>query len=88
MKLKSDLILRQVADTWVVLPMTRDVLSFNGIVRLNESGALLWNVLKETENRQAMVNALVHELGIEKQIAETDVDELVNVLGKAGCLEE
>lgn len=88
MKLKSDLVLRQVADTWVVLAMSQDVLSFNGILKLNESGAMLWNVLKETEDPDLLVKALMKEYDVEEQVAREDVHSFLKTLKKAGCIED
>ena len=42
MKLKEDFLLRQVADTWVVMPIGQEMLDFNGMLTLNETGAFLW----------------------------------------------
>ena len=42
MKIKSGFVLRQLADTWVVLPLLSQSLNFNGMLTLNETGAFLW----------------------------------------------
>ena len=47
MKLSKDFVLRQVAATWVVLPLKSDTLDFNGMIRLNDSGAMLWKCLEQ-----------------------------------------
>lgn len=86
MKLKNDLVLRQVADTWVVLSMSQDVLNFNGILKLNESGAMLWNVLKETQNPQALVDALMEQYDVDEQVAREDVNAFLENLQKVGCI--
>ena len=46
MGLKEDFVLRQVADTWVVLPLGESSVDFNGMLTLNNSGAMLWRVLE------------------------------------------
>lgn len=88
MKLKEDLVLRQVADTWIILSMAQDVLNFDGILKLNESGAMLWNVLKETGDPQDLIDTLMKQYGVDKQVAQDDVDAFLADLKKAGCLEE
>lgn len=47
MKLKENFVLRQVADTWVVLPVAEATLDFNGMLTLNETGAVLWRALEQ-----------------------------------------
>ena len=88
MKLKEDLVLRQVADTWIILSMAQDVLNFDGVLKLNESGAMLWNLLKETENPQDLIEALMKQYDVDKQVAQDDVNAFLDNLEKAGCLEK
>lgn len=88
MKLKKDLVLRQVADTWVVLPMSRDILSFDGMLTLNESGVMLWNVLKNTEDTGALVDALLMEYDVPLEQAQVDVSYFIKKLVEAGCTED
>lgn len=87
MKLKNDLVLRQVADTWAILPLNRDALNFNGMLTLNASGAMLWNVLQQTGDMTAMVDALTAAYEVDRQQAQADVEEFIEKLTEAGCLE-
>lgn len=45
MKIKEGFMLRQVAESWVVVPMRNEELDFNGMITLNETGAFLWKRL-------------------------------------------
>lgn len=85
MKLKNDLILRQVADTWVVLPLSKEILDFNGMLRLNESGALLWRAMQEGAD---LVDVLTTEYDVDREQAAADVDAFLNSLRSAGCVED
>lgn len=87
MKIKEGFVLRQVADTWAVLPMAQATLDFNGILTLNESGVLLWNALKQCADREALADALLSEYNVDRDQALTDVDEFLAKLNQAGCLE-
>ena len=58
MKLKEDFLLRQVADTWVVMPVGQSMMDFNGMLTLNETGALLWRALGEGADLDGLVAAL------------------------------
>ena len=46
MKINPNFVLRQLADNWVVLSLADATVNFNGMITLNESGALLWNTLE------------------------------------------
>jgi hypothetical protein len=40
MKIKKDFMLREIVGTWIVVPLGERVVDFNGMVTLNETGAL------------------------------------------------
>ena len=88
MKVKKDYVLRQVADTWVVLPLGGAAVDFSGMLTLNESGAMLWRVLEQGASREELVAALLDEYEVSRQQAMADVDAFLNKLLQAGCLEE
>ena len=88
MKLKENLVLRQVAKTWVVLPLGNATLDFNGLLTLNESGVLLWKALEQHGSREALANVLTKEYNVSPENALADVDDFLNKLASAGCVEE
>ena len=88
MKRREDFILRQVAGTWVVLPVGKAAEAWNGMLTLNESGVLLWNALEKDTKPQALVDALLAEYQVAEDQARADVDAFLEVLTRAGCLEE
>ena len=88
MKIKKDYVLRQVADTWVVLPLGDAAVDFSGMLTLNESGAMLWRVLEQGADRENLTAALLDEYEVSSQQAMADVDAFLNKLLQAGCLEE
>ena len=87
MKLRKDFVVRQVADTWVVVPVGQAVVDFGGMLTLNESGALLWNALETGADEDALVRALTSEYDVSEDIAREDIAAFLNKLQKAGCLE-
>ena len=87
MKLNEHFVLRQVAGTWVVLPLKQDTVNFNGLIRLNGSGALLWQCLEQGGDRQALVKTLTDRYTVTAEDAEKDVEEFLQTLVKTGCLE-
>ena len=87
MKIKENFVLRQVADTWVVLPLSSATLNFDGMLNLNESGAMLWSVLEKGATREQLADALTSEYAVSREIALNDVDEFLENLKNADCLE-
>lgn len=88
MKVKNNLLLRQVADTWVVMPMAEAVISLNAMLTLNEAGAHLWRTLEKGCSREELVNAFTGEYIVSRQQAEEDVDAFLCKLRRIGCLED
>lgn len=87
MKLNDEFVLRQVADTWVVLALGSASIDFSGMLTLNESGALLWHALEQGADREKLVDALTAEYDVSRYTASEDVDAFLAKLEKAGCIE-
>lgn len=88
MKIKANFVLRQIASVWVVLPLGNAALDFREMLTLNESGVLLWRLMKEGCDREDLVAALLTEYDVSRSVAEADADEFVKKLRSAGCLEQ
>lgn len=88
MKIKNNFLLRNVADSWVVMPIGQEMLDFNGVIKLNETGAFLWKKLEAGADLDALARALTEEYGISFEEAKADAEEYLGKLMKAGCLEE
>ena len=87
MKIKENFALRQVAGTWVVLPLAEATLDFNGMLTLNESGLMLWHLLEKGSDKESLAKALTEEYEVTFEQAFADVAEFVDKLEKAGCIE-
>ncbi len=88
MKLKENFVLRQVADTWVVLPLGAASLDFNGMLTLNETGALLWRTMEQGGGLPQMADALTAEYAVDRETALADARAFADKLIAAGCAEE
>ena len=88
MKLKENFVLRQVADTWVVLPLGAASLDFNGMLTLNETGALLWRTMEQGGGLEQMADALTAEYDVDRKTALADAKAFADKLITAGCAEE
>lgn len=87
MKLNENFVLRQVADIWVVLPLGQEALNFNGMLKLNGAGVLLWNRLESGADQEDLVQALLEEYEVSKEQAAADVAAFVEKLSRIGCIE-
>ena len=87
MKLKENLVLRKVAGVYVVLPLAANLLEFDGMLSINESGVELWELLEKGKSREEMVTYLTDNYEVDRDQASADVDEFIDTLAKAGCIE-
>jgi hypothetical protein len=88
MKLKKDYVLRQAAGVWVVLPLGEEAVNFSGMLKLNDSGVMLWRALEQGGDKNALVETLTKEYNVSLQQAQTDVDEFLSALMQYGCMTE
>ena len=87
MKINENFVLREVAGSWVVIPIGEKSVDFNGMMNLNETGVLLWRELEKGADKEALVAAITGEYEVSAAEAAEDIDEFIKVLEKAGCIE-
>lgn len=87
MKVKDNLILREIAGSWIIVPVAEMVVEFNGLMNLNESGAFLWNKLAEGAEMDELVSGLLSEYDIDEETAKADIQEFVGQLKEKGLLQ-
>lgn len=87
MKIKNEFILREIAGSWIVVPVGQRIVEFNGLISLNESGAQLWRKLMSDTNEQELVNWIVKEYEIEEYNARADVREFITFIQEKGLVE-
>lgn len=85
MKLKEGFLLRQVSDAYVVIALGDAPI--DGVITLNESGALLWRTIENgADSKTALIDALLAEYDVTREIAARDVDIFTEKLRDAGIL--
>ena len=82
MKIKKGFVLRSVGGENIVVPVGEVSKQFHGMIKLNESGAFLWNFYKEEHTKEQGVEALLAEYEVDKETAERDVTAFLDTLVK------
>lgn len=88
MKIKEGFVLRNVADSVVVVPVSGSNVDFNGMITLNATGGFLWKQLETDKTRGQLVEALMAEYGIDEATAADGADKFIESLKKEGFLEQ
>ena len=83
MKIKEGFILREVADSFIVVAVGEAVKTFNGIVNLNETGAFLWKALEQGATKEELLEKLTAEYDVDEDTAKKDIDAFVAKLEEA-----
>ena len=86
MKVKSDFVLRKISDSYVVVPVGDSVVDFSGLINLNESGAILFKLLQKGAEESELVDALLNEYNVDREVAEADVKKFVAKVKDADIL--
>ena len=73
MKIRKELIRREIAGDVILVPVGGTVLENNGLFALNELGAFLWDRLESAEDEAALVQAVLAEYEVDEEPARTDV---------------
>ena len=87
MKIKKGFILKEIADSFVVVAVGPAVKEFNGAISLNGVGATLWKNLQTDNTIEGLIQALLSEYQVEYDKAKIDVENFVNKLKEANLVE-
>ncbi len=81
MQINKDFTIQKVGGSYVAVPVGETSKTFHGMVRLNETGAFLWNLMVGVDKTEAeLVDALLSEYDVSREIAERDVHRVVELL--------
>ena len=87
MKIKEGFILRNVAGSFVVVPIGDATIDFNGMMNLNETGAFLFEKMIEGTTREDLIKALTDEYDVDEETASKDVDLFIEKVEKEDLFE-
>ena len=87
MKINSDLRLRTIENKFFVTAVNEKSKTFIGMVRLNETGAMIFKMLQKDKSIEEIGKKLSVFYGIDPKEAEKDVSETVLLFEKAGFFE-
>jgi hypothetical protein len=87
MIIKEGFILKEIADTFIVVAVGQNAVDINGLITLNETGAFLWNQLTEEKTRGQLLNALIDEYDVDEDVAANDISEFLIKLRSVGIID-
>jgi hypothetical protein len=82
----SNVVSREVAGERILVPIRKGTADMAAIYVLNETGALIWNLMDGQRSLADIRDTLVLEYDVEPQPAAKDVLEIVERLDEAGLV--
>ena len=86
MKIKKELIKRDIAGDTILVPVGKSVYDSNGLFALNELGAFLWDRLPQAQDRDELLEAVLADYDVSRDQAAADLDEFLGKLTAFGII--
>ena len=88
MKIRDGFILREVAGTFVIISAGDDNLDFKGVITVNEVGALIWKCVEAGKTKDEIVEKILSEYDVQREIATNDCEEFLEQLISKNIIEK
>lgn len=86
MRLKDDFILHNTGEDFVIIATGEATKNFNGIIKLNNMGGEIVELLTTDISEEEIIKAIVEKYEVEYEIAREDILNLLDSLRKAGVI--
>ncbi len=88
MKIKEGYVLKDIAGSFVVVPVGDNIVDLSSMITVNETGAFLWSLLENDADVDYMCEMVLKEYeGAPEEEVKNDIAEFVNVLKEKNILE-
>lgn len=83
MKQNPNFLLREVADSLVLVPVGEATKAFPGMITMNPTGKFLWELLTEEQTPDSLTEALLERYDVPRETAAKDVAAFLEKLTAA-----
>lgn len=88
MRIVPGFVVRRIVGETVAIPSGDAARQLSGLLSLNGSGKLLFDLLQSEQTTDTLVNALLDAYEVDPPAAKADVAEFLQLLREVGVLEE
>ena len=85
MKIKDGYIVRKIGSKFYAVSVSQ-VSAGGGMIALNETGAFIWDLMKEDTDADKIAAALAEHYEIDLDTAKKDTEAFIGMLAEAGAL--
>ena len=86
MKIRKELLTREVGGEAFLVPLGKTVYDSNGLFVLTELGAFIWDLLPEADNADQILEKILLAYAVEEAVARGDLEEFLNKLREMNIL--
>ena len=83
MKFKKEFMLREIVGVAVLIPTGETAAQFNGLISVNELGRFIWENYENAKDEDELLQKILDEYEVEKEVAKADLDEFLQTLKDA-----
>ena len=80
MRTEKNLILREIAGEYILIPTGSLALKFTGVFAISSLGVSVWKLLEEDKTYEQIVSELLEEYEVDRETLERDVREFLDSL--------
>ena len=88
MKIKNELMLREIAGNYIIVPVGGELVDLNALININDTGAFIFKALETDTTPEEIVELMIKEYDIDFETAKNDVDEFIDILRENSMLSE
>lgn len=82
MELKKEFIMRNIAGDYILVPVGKTALEFNGLITINDIGAFIWRNLNTVTTEEEILDKILNEYEVDEVTAKEDLEEFLSLLRK------
>lgn len=87
MRVSESFVIREIAGTYVIVPTEQEAQKFQGLISVNEVGALLWSYLQQGDTTiKKLTEHVCREYDVDEERARDDVEKFVRILQERNML--
>ena len=80
MRIKKELIKREIAGDTILVPYGKTVYDSNGLFVLNEVAAFIWDMLEKVQSEEEIIEKILEEYDVSYEDAAADTAEFLEKL--------
>ena len=86
MTVEKNVILREIAGEYILIPTGSMALKFTGVFAISELGVAIWKLLEQEKSEEEIITLLLEEYEVDRETLSTDVKAFLQSLREKDLL--